>query len=197
MRRQTVALGAGLGCTFALLGILFSSQQPTPQTTARADSQPAASALTPAQQQLLEASGLAIALPTYVPRGFVLEKVITEASRQARVGGVSYALLYRYYDSSTDQDFCFAIEATNGGIGGIPTGEESFAIDSPTFGESTLEYGIYGAAQGPTYISNWLGEETGPFYRFVGADVLPSLSRCENIPAQEAVQVLESLTYQN
>ncbi len=197
MRRQTVVLGAGLGCALALLGILFSSQQPTPQTTAQAESQPAASSLTPVQQQLLEASGLAIALPAYVPPGFVLDKVIAEASRQARVGGVSYALVYQRYDSSTGQDFCFAIEATNGGIGGIPPGDESFAINSPTFGESTLEYGIYGTAQGSTYISNWLGTETGPFYRFVGADVLPSLSRCENIPAQEAIQVLESLTYQN
>lgn len=197
MGRQTVVLGASLGCTLALLGILFSSQQPTPQAIAQADSPPAESPLTPAQQQLLEASGLAIALPAYVPPGFVLEKVIAEASRQARVGGISYALLYRRYDSNTGQAFCFAIEATNGGIGGIPPGQESFAISSPTFGESTLEYGTYGAAQGPTYLSNWLGAETGPFYRFVGADVLPSLSRCENIPAQEAIEVLESLTAQN
>lgn len=197
MRRKTVALGVMFGCAVAFLGVLVTSKYPTLQTTARSEDRPMDTQLTPQQQQLLEASGLSIALPAYIPAGFTLDKVLAEVNRQARVGGISYTLIYRHYDSEANQALCFAIEATNGGIGGIPEGLESFEISSPVFGESTLEYGTYGQAQRPTYLSNWLGEETGPFYRFVGSEVLPGLSRCSNISAQEAVRVTESLEYQN
>jgi hypothetical protein len=46
-----------------------------------------------------------------------------------------------------------------------------------------------------TLLGNWLGAENGLFYRFVGAGILPSLSRCDNISPQEAVRVSESLQY--
>jgi hypothetical protein len=153
--------------------------------------------LNPDQLRLLRALGLKIAVPTYVPPGFKLEKVQAEVERNTRFGGVGYTLFYRRYDANSSKDFCFAIEATNGGIGDLPEGSRSYPINSPVFGKTTLEYGKYGQASNPTFLSNWLGETNGPFYHFVGAEVIPGLVRCSNVSVQEAVRVTESLRYVN
>lgn len=168
-----------------------SYAQPTPKKTQL----PPETQLNPDQHRLLRALGLKIAMPTYVPPGFKLEKVQAEVERNTRIGGIGYTLIYRHYDVDSTKDFCFAIEATNGGIGDLPVGGRSYPINSPVFGKATLEYGEYGQASTPTFLSNWLGETNGPFYHFVGAEVIPGLARCNNVSVQEAVRVTESLQY--
>ena len=151
--------------------------------------------LSKAQIQLLKALGLRIAVPSYVPLGFKLEKVEAELEQNIRVGGISYRIIYKKYEPDSRKTFCFAIEATNGGIGDLPMGKRSYPVHSPVLGKSSLEYGIYGNASKTTFLGNWLGSNKGPFYRFVGADVVSSLSRCNNISFQEAVRISESLHY--
>ncbi|MEO1146470.1 MAG: hypothetical protein AAFY26_12870 [Cyanobacteria bacterium J06638_22] len=148
------------------------------------------SLLTPEQIRLLEGAGMRIALPGYVPEGFEVEFVRAEVARTGIGGAQSLIAFVRYAEGETQ---CFAIRATEGGIGGLPPGEESYPINSPTFGESTLEYGLYGQSNNPTFLSNWMGE--GPFYSFMGAGVDAALERCQNISADEAVRVVESLQY--
>ena len=148
------------------------------------------SLLTPEQIRLLEAAGIRIVLPGYVPEGFEVEFVRAEVARTG-IGGVQSLIKFVRYAGSDTQ--CFAIRTTDGGIGGLPPGEESYPINSPVFGESTLEYGLYGQSNNPTFLSNWLGE--GPFYSFMGAGVDAALDRCQNISADEAVRVVESLQY--
>lgn len=148
---------------------------------------------TAAQQRLLQAAGLRLALPTWVPAGFELTTVQVQADRQTRIGGLTYTAIYQRYDRATQRTTCFAIEATNGGIGGLPPGRQRYPVNSPVFGRTTLEVGRYGEASRPSLLSNWLG--TGPFYRLVGAAVIPALARCENVTPQQAVQILESLQY--
>jgi len=176
---------------------LFASTYLAYQPTSTAEHIPVETQLTLQQIKLLKAVGLRIAVPTYVPREFTLDKVVAEIDQQSTIGGIGYTIFYRRFDSKSNKDFCFAIEATNGGIGDIPDGSRSFPINSPTLGKSSLEYGEYGQTKSPTFLSNWLGEEKGPFYRFVGAGVLPDLSKCSNISAQDAIRVTESLRYQN
>ena len=65
------------------------------------------------------------------------------------------------------------------------------------FGKSVLEQGLYGNAKQPTLLSQWLGEQNGPFYRFVGTGVIPELSNCSNVTPQEAVKVSQSIRYLN
>jgi hypothetical protein len=197
MQRQVVMVGLVIGCTVTLPVGLFACTQLAAQPTSRTEQSPIEVQLTPHHKQLLNAAGLRIVVPTYVPREFTLDKVVVEVDRQFRIGGISYVIFYRRYDSDSNKDFCFAVEATNGGIGDLPEGIRSYPINSPTFGKSSLEYGEYGQAKSPTYLSSWLGEEKGPFYRFVGAGVLPGLSTCSNISAQEAIRVTESLRYQD
>lgn len=149
--------------------------------------------LTPAQLKLLQATGLRVAAPTYLPPGFAIESVEAQADRFTRMGGLRYTIRYRKNDSQSGNPLCFAIEATNGGIGGIPTGQRSYAINSAVFGRSRLQFGRYGAAQAPTYLGEWMG--SGPFYRFVGVGVTPDLPSCRNIASQDAIRITESLRY--
>jgi len=148
--------------------------------------------LSPAQLQILKATGLKVATPSYVPSGFQLDEIQVNARRNSRVGGLGYLMIYRKLDRDSSQDFCFAIEATSGGIGDLPSGEKSFLVNNPTYGKTTLNLGKYGAANA-TLLSSWMGGDRGPFYRFAGAGVNPALSRCRNISPQEAVKVVESI----
>jgi hypothetical protein len=197
MRFQAVLVGLVIDCVTILPACFFPSTYLSAQTISKTDQIPLEAQLTQHHKQLLNALGLRVAFPTYVPRGFTLEKIIAEVDQQSRIGGISYIIFYRLYDNNSNKDFCFAIEAINGGIGDIPEGSRSFPINSPAFGKSSLEYGKYGQAKSITYLSNWLGEEKGPFYRFVGAGVIPGLSTCSNISSQDAIRVTESLKYQN
>jgi hypothetical protein len=148
---------------------------------------------TSVQLQILKASGLKVAAPFYVPSGFQLDEIQVNAQRNSRIGGLSYLMIYRKFDRATSQDFCFAIEATNGGIGDLPSGEKSFPVNNSTYGKTTLELGKYGAANSSTLLSSWMGSDRGPFYRFAGAGVNPALNRCRNISPQEAVKVTASI----
>lgn len=181
--QKSVALIGTLGA-FSFAGI--ANAQPKPQNS---DTQ-----LLPIQVRILQATGLKIVAPTYVPAGFRLRDVQAKAER-SRVGGLNYVISYERYDSKTGRDQCFAIEATSGGIGGLPEGDKSFAVNNAVLGKTTLYLGKYGVAQSQTLLADWLGGERGPFYRFVGANVDSNLNRCGNISPQEAVKVTESLRY--
>ncbi|MGV0024470.1 hypothetical protein [Phormidesmis priestleyi] len=148
---------------------------------------------TSAQLQILKASGLKVAAPSYIPAGFRLDEIQVNARRNSRIGGLGYLMIYRKVDRDSSQDFCFAIEATSGGIGDLPSGEKSFPVNNPTYGKTTLESGKYGAANRSTLLSSWMGSDRGPFYRFVGSEVNPALSRCRNISPPEAIKVTESI----
>ncbi len=187
----------GFICSVLISAILVACTYLINQPPISAEPDSSQVQLNPRQIELLKTLGLKVAVPTYVQPGFALEKAIAEIDRQARIGGIGYTIVYRRYDSSKNQDFCFAIQATNGGISDLPDGSQTYPINSPAFGKSSLEYGEYGLANTPTYLSNWLGEESGPFYRFAGAGVIPELSNCRNLSPQEAMRVTESIQYFN
>lgn len=149
------------------------------------------------QLSVLQASGIKVALPSWVPDGFQLDRVLTLTRRTSRVGGYQYTAVYQKVTNTGTQ--CFAIEATTGGIGDLPTGYQQLPVNSATFGQGTLNIGLYGVSGQPTLLSSWLSDSQGnpptAFYRFAGSGVNPELLNCSNLTPQEAVAVLNSLQY--
>lgn len=169
------------------LGSLFIAAAMSPIALA----QQAGAKLSAAQIQKLESLGVKIAVPAYVPDGFRVDKVeVVPCPPGSRRFCPQYTIMYR-----GPKNTCFAVESTGGGIGGLPDGDRSFPVNSPLFGESSLELGKYSQAQSATLLGQWLGES--PFYRFAGAGTSRALKGCNNISPEEAVRVTESLQYLN
>ncbi len=178
---------SNLIAAMSCLGSLLINAAISPGIVARE----AGSRLSAAQIQKLESLGVKIAVPSYVPDGFRVDKVeVVPCPPGSRRFCPEYSITYR-----GPKNTCFAIESTGGGIGGLPDGDRSFPVNSPVFGESSLELGKYGQAQSATLLGQWLGES--PFYRFAGAGTSRALQGCNNISPQEAVRVTESLQYLN
>ena len=137
-------------------------------------------------------------MPVWAPTntlGFELTSVHTSVSK-SRIGGKSSLQIYERVGVSGDR-FCFGIETTNGGIGGIPTGTDTYLFTHPIFGKSSIEYGKYGLATQNSYLGNWIGTDAGPFIRFVGANILPETQGCQNIRGADAIRVSESISRVN
>jgi len=175
--------------------------------------------LTSAQESSLLSLGIKIAVPSYIPTGFVVSEVKvepcpSEAKRTAQNTcrfGPQYGIIYR-----NDHNFCFAIEATGGGIGSVAY-EYSFPVATTLFGEVYLQFGEFlGETKNPSeqqlnssqnnLLMSWGGES--PFYRLIGADFIRSsysrgresnlVSQCENnITPAEATKIVQSLEWLN
>jgi hypothetical protein len=154
--------------------------------------------LTPEVTAELEALNIPVAIPTYLPEGFALVDHETGKSSPDPDGGPDYWLVYRDV-----QNHCFAIEYASGGIGG-PGLEKQLPINSPLFGSGyQLHYGSYDDPElrqqfpEPDLFSDWLKGDQG-FYRLAGAQLTMQTydqAGCINLPPEEAVKIVESLTY--
>lgn len=103
--------------------------------------------------------GLKIALPSYVPTNFHADKVIVSAGRE-NVDSLRYLIVYQNFSA----DKCFAIESVSGGIGDLSAGSRSYPLNSPIFGKSALEQGLYGNSPFRSWDSYWLiGFRITPF----------------------------------
>jgi len=169
--------------------------------------------LSPSQQATLKSLGIAIAVPT-VPAGYTVSKVDVKPcpANAPRSGkgvcrfGPQYGIVYR----DVKQDRCFAIEATGGGVGGVPAEYES-KINIPLLGETSM---LFGSQNGefktpsaqqlnspqPNLISDWAG--VSPFYHIVGADFVRQTyykgnpNYCHNtITPNQAIQIVQSLSW--
>lgn len=142
--------------------------------------------LTAQQAASLDGLGIRVAVPTYVPPGFVLEEVkTTPCSARARrsasgtcSGGPDYFV--RYHKGSA----WYAMEGTGGGIG-----ETSLTYKTPVatkaFGKVDLRFGPgpdgiglapssaqLHAVQNELYC-DWLG--SGPYYHLIGERISPDV----------------------
>jgi hypothetical protein len=174
--------------------------------------------LTAPQQTALKALGIKIAVPSAVPAGYTISKVEVKPcpaqTPRSATGtcrfGPNYGIVYRH----AKQDRCFAIEATGGGIGGVPAGY-GVSVNTALLGQVTLLFGAPNAAlkqpstpqlaaPQPNLLSDWGG--TGPFYRIAGADLVrptyygeregKSVAQCRNtITPNEAMTIMQSLSW--
>lgn len=165
------------------------------------------------QQASLKSLGISIAVPSSVPAGYTVSKVDVKpcpanAPRSERGVcrfGPQYGIVYR----NAQQDRCFAIEATGGGIGGVPS-EYEVKVKTELFGETSLLFGQQNGefktpstqqldSPQPNLLTDWAG--VGPFYRISGADVVRQSyyrgvsGQCRNtITPNQAIQIVRSLT---
>jgi hypothetical protein len=98
------------------------------------------SKLTEKQKSILKSLGIAIAVPSYIPKGFRVSDIqIDPCPRDARREpngvcrfGPSYTIIYRNF-----QNNCFEVNAIGGGLGG-PDGKYSRKVISKILGEVDL-----------------------------------------------------------
>lgn len=180
---------------------------------------PHPSLLTFQQQAKLRSLGIKIAVPGDVPAGFSVAKVQVEPcpvnfprSKTRTCGfGPAYGIIYR-----DNQNTCFAIEATGGGIGG-PAYDYSFPVMTRLFGEAFMQFGQNSdkpklpsqqqlVVPQQNLFMDWGG--AGPFYRFIGADFVRTtyygervnqpVSQCRHdITPETAAKIVRSLTWLN
>lgn len=164
------------------------------------------------QTQQLKSLGISVYVPNYIPAGFRIAKIETKpcpsGSQRSEKGvcrfGPQYGIVYR-----NSNNVCFAIEATGGGVGGVPVLTNEIPLNVGNLGASTLYYGQYEMPQmrqnNPESFlyMDWAGK--GPFYRLVGAKLVRQtyykerqnqrVSECRNeIDPQEAVKIIESFS---
>jgi hypothetical protein len=138
------------------------------------------------QTSELGALGIRVAVPTYVPAGFVLEEVKTTPcktrARRSSSGTCSMEPDYfvRYHKGSA----WYAMEGTGGGIGGTsltyktPVTTKAFGVVDLRFGAGPDGIGLapsraqMHAVQNELYC-DWLG--TGPFYHLIGERIAPDV----------------------
>ncbi|MEP0919661.1 hypothetical protein NC981_22795 [Leptolyngbya sp. DQ-M1] len=170
--------------------------------------------LTPKQQASLKSLGIAIAVPSFIPAGYTVSKVEVKpcpanAPRSDKGTcrfGPQYGIVYR----NAQQDRCFAIEATGGGIGGVPA-EYEVKINTQLFGETSLLFGQQNGefkmpssqqlnSPQPNLLTDWAG--VSPFYRISGAEIVQksyykgASAQCRNtITPNEATKIVRSLSW--
>ncbi|WNZ45787.1 hypothetical protein Q2T42_28765 [Leptolyngbya boryana CZ1] len=172
--------------------------------------------LSPSQQASLKSLGIEIAVPSAIPAGYTVIKVDTEpcpenASRSEKGTcrfGPQYGIVYR----NAEQNSCFAIEATGGGVGGVPR-EYAAKVKTELLGETSL---LFGQENGefktpsaeqldspqPNLLTDWAG--VGPFYRISGGDTARDAyykggsPLCQNtITPNQAIEIMQSITWLN
>ena len=151
--------------------------------------------LPPEATNQLTALDIQIAIPTYLPPQMTLASYDVG---QTAAGHPYYWLVYR-----DEQNRCFAIEYTSGGIGGISL-ENQEPLDHPLFGDRYSLYhgkfpnGNAGALPESDLFTDWLEGDDG-FYRLIGAGLVNAQDYgqddCSNIAVKEAIAVAESLSY--
>ncbi len=155
-------------------------------TLSLAASPATAAELTAKQTAALDALGIRVAVPKYVPPGYSLEQVKTTpcAARARRsASGTCWTgpeYFVRYHKGSS----WFAFEETGGGLGGtsltykvrVPT--TAFGVVALRFGPGIDGTGIapssaqLHAVQNEVYC-DWMG--TGPFYHLIGERIAPDV----------------------
>lgn len=120
--------------------LLASAQSNQPQTNKSTNGH---SLIDPALKKFLKSTGIKIAIPQYVPKGFRVATIKTEPCPDnvpVDAKGVcrfrpSYAVLYR-----NAQNHCFAVSAIGGGIGG-PDGRYNRRVSTKILGMVDINVG--------------------------------------------------------
>ncbi len=123
------------------------AKSPEPQPPATANGH---SLLSANDQETLKSLGIKIAIPQYVPQGFRVETIVakpcTKADKKFCRSEPSYTVVY-----GNAQNYCFAVDAVSGGVGGPGGGRYNRAVDTKLLGkvDVAVDLGSRDPIQGP------------------------------------------------
>jgi len=125
--------------------------------------------------KLKDGTYMKIAIPIYIPSGFVLRRINTNKTFRF---GPSYELIYEKPGKHS-----LTVEGTNGGIGNGIGAEKKYTCKTALFGTNTL----YWHQKDDYFITEWMKESSRefPVYHVTGKGLAP----------QEGVKVTESLRF--
>lgn len=133
--------------------------------------------LEPSDIQRLRALGFEVALPSWLPEGYALNRVDAEIDPE-------YGSVYRVTWTSPGGAELF-VEGTNGGLGDVMRGESRRPFQNAALGAGTLEFYEPGSEEGVDFRSHWLqSHPENPAYGLAGRG---------GVAPDDAVRVAESL----
>jgi hypothetical protein len=153
--------------------------------------------LTKAQYAALNSSGIKVAVPGYIPKGFRVVDVTTCPSKRTNDcrSGPTYNIVFRSPEGS-----CFVIEGVSGGIGDGNL-EQTVTAKSKLFGPIKIglnnsRYPKRSDANIDPIYTEWLTQSlrSGPFYQFYSDKEEPT-GCTSKVPFNEAVKIVESLKW--
>ena len=153
--------------------------------------------MTKAQYAALNSSGIKVAVPGYVPKGFRVVDVTICPSKTTNDcrPGPTYNIVFR-----SPAGTCFVVGGVSGGIGDGNL-EQSVTVKSKLFGPIKIglnnsRYPKRSDAYLDPIFTEWLTQSlrSGPFYQFYSGK--PDPSGCTGkVPFNEAVKIVESLKW--
>jgi hypothetical protein len=172
--------------------IVCDSQSPAPTTT---NSQ--LPGMTKPQLASLNALGIKVAVPGYIPKGFRVVDVTpcpSKRTNDCRLGP-TYDIVFR-----SPEGTCFVIEGVSGGIGDGNL-EQTVTVKSKLFGLVKMglnnsRYPKRSDANIDPIFTEWLTKSprSGPFYKFYSDKKEPA-GCTSKVPFNEAVKIVESLKW--
>jgi hypothetical protein len=165
--------------------------------SASADIVPQLPGMTKAQHAALNSSGIKVAVPGYIPKGFRVVDVTTCPSKRTNNcrPGPTYEIVFR-----SPVGTCFVIEGVSGGIGDGNL-EQTVTVKSKLFGPIKIglnnsRYPKRSDANIDPIFTEWLTQSlrSGPFYKFYSDKEEPA-GCTSKVPFKEAVKIVESLKW--
>jgi len=154
--------------------------------------------MTKPQLAALNALGVKVAVPGYIPKGFRVVNVTTQCPGETLKTcrpGPSYDIVFR-----SPAGTCFVIEGTSGGIGDGNL-EQTVTVKSKLFGPIKIglnnsRYPKRSDAKIDPIFTEWLTQSprSGPFYHFYSGEPYPA-GCTSKVPFNEAVKIVESLKW--
>jgi hypothetical protein len=149
------------------------------------------------QLAALNALGIKVAVPGYIPKGFRVVDVTTCPSQRTNNcrSGPTYDIVFR-----SPAGTCFVIEGVSGGIGDGNL-EKTVTVKSKLFGPIKIglnnsRYPKRSDANIDPIFTEWLTQSlrSGPFYKFYSDKEEPA-GCTGKVPFKEAVMIVESLKW--
>jgi hypothetical protein len=167
------------------------------QSSAPATIIPQLPGMTKAQHAALNALGIKVAVPGYIPKGFRVVDVTTCPSKTTNDcrSGPTYDIVFR-----SPAGTCFVVGGVSGGIGDINL-EQTVTVKSKLFGPIKMglnnsRYPKRSDANIDPIFTEWLTQSlrSGPSYKFYSDKEEPA--GCNGkVPFNEAVKIVESLKW--
>lgn len=182
---KQIKLSFQIGLLALLLGLPQAGATIAPVPYPLAGLTPAQAGFTPEQTAQLQALGIKIIVPGYIPPGFRVYSVWTQKSNRETDAGPQYKIAYTARDSGE----MFAVVGVSKGVRTSPAGQVE-TVRNLEFGP--LKVFSQQPGSGPYLLSQWLGQ--GPFYQVESPALVNRKLQPQIISLAEFKKVCQFLT---